>query len=141
MHNMAPYPIQYQGKKWLTSEALFQSMRFVDNTIIEEIRNQTNPMRAKMTSKKFRAHYIVIPMSEQDIENMRTCLKLKFTQHADLKSRLINTNGHRIIEDIGTRRSTRDKFWGCYRINETEWVGDNMMGKLLMEMRDILLAE
>jgi predicted NAD-dependent protein-ADP-ribosyltransferase YbiA (DUF1768 family) len=30
MGNMAPYPIQYDGNIWLTSEALFQSMRFDD---------------------------------------------------------------------------------------------------------------
>ena len=30
MGNMAPYRIQYEGKIWLTSEALFQSLRYDD---------------------------------------------------------------------------------------------------------------
>ena len=33
MGNMAPYPIPYNGQVWLTSEALFQSMRFNDPLI------------------------------------------------------------------------------------------------------------
>jgi hypothetical protein len=33
--NMAPYPITYKGIVWPTSEALFQSLRYVDPIVIE----------------------------------------------------------------------------------------------------------
>ena len=38
MGNMAPYPIKFDGKVWLTSEALFQSMRYDDVSVKEIIR-------------------------------------------------------------------------------------------------------
>ena len=137
--NMAPYPITYEGKVWPTSEALFQALRFKDPDIREEIRIQKSPMAAKMKAKKHRASYMVVePMSDEDIQNMRLCLKLKFTQHPGLKSRLMVTKGHTICEDIGKRRGSRHEFWGSYRNNENQWIGNNMLGKLLMELRDSL---
>lgn len=36
--NMSPYPINFGGVIWRTSEALFQSLRFKDNEIKELIR-------------------------------------------------------------------------------------------------------
>jgi predicted NAD-dependent protein-ADP-ribosyltransferase YbiA (DUF1768 family) len=38
MGNMAAYPLKYENKVWLTSEALFQALRFDD---IEILRNKT----------------------------------------------------------------------------------------------------
>jgi len=50
--NMAPFPVMYNEKKWLTIEALFQALRFEDEKIIEEIRLEKSPMGAKMKAKK-----------------------------------------------------------------------------------------
>ena len=133
--NMAPYPIIYEGKRWRTIEALFQSLRFTDENIIEAIRNEKSPMGAKMKAKSFMPSYSISPLSHQDIENMKLCLKLKFIQHSDLRNKLLKTGEHTIIEDIGSRRGARHEFWGAYKNEKNEWVGNNLMGKLLMELR------
>jgi len=133
--NMAPYPIIYEGKGWRTVEALFQSLRFTDENIIEGIRTEKSPMGAKMKAKSFRSSYSTLPLSEQDIENMRLCLQLKFTQHSDLRNKLLKTGEHTIIEDIGSRRGARHEFWGAYKNQKNEWVGNNLMGNLLMQLR------
>jgi ribA/ribD-fused uncharacterized protein len=133
--NMSPYPIIYEGKRWRTIEALFQSLRFTDENIIEGIRTEKSPMGAKMKAKSFRSSYSTLPLSEQDIENMRLCLQLKFTQHSDLRNKLLQTGEQTIIEDIGSRRGARHEFWGAYKNEKNEWVGNNLMGKLLMELR------
>ena len=52
MGNMAPYPIKFDGKVWLTSESLFQSMRYDDDSVKEMIRVEKSPMGAKMKAKK-----------------------------------------------------------------------------------------
>lgn len=41
---------------------------------------------------------------------------------------------HVIIENIGNRNGERHLFWGMKKINN-EWVGNNVMGKILMEIR------
>ncbi len=65
-------------------------------------------------------------------------IKLKFDQHADIKRKLIETGKSEIIEDIGTRNGVSHKFWGAKRYNENQFEGQNVMGKLLMELRDEL---
>ena len=137
MGNMSPFPIIYDGKKWLTTEALFQAMRFSNEEIKELIRAQKSPMAAKMKAKKNNALYVVEPMSEKDVENMKLCLRLKLEQHPNLKTQLLATGDHYIFENIGNRNGARHFFWGAKMING-ELVGNNMMGKIWMEFREKL---
>ena len=141
MGNMAPYPINFNGKIWLTSEALFQSMRYNIDSIKEIIRVEKSPMGAKMKSKKFRDQMVVVPMQDQDVENMRKCVRMKFDQHPKLKKDLIATGNSPIYENIGNRNGERHKFWGSKMVNEFEGDGNNMMGKILMDLRDEYLKE
>lgn len=135
MGNMAPYIIKYEGKEWRTSEALFQSMRFEDESIKEMIRLEKSPMAAKMKAKRFRDRMVVVPMSEKDVENMRMCVRLKFEQHENIKALLLATGIEPIFEDIGKRNGERHKFWGAKKLSDNEGDGFNMMGKILMDLR------
>ena len=74
-------------------------------------------------------------MSENDLENMRMCVRLKIEQHPKLLLQLLATNDQIIIEDIGKRNGERHKFWGAKEINGV-WEGENMMGKIWMELRN-----
>lgn len=141
MGNMAPYPIKFDGKVWRTSEALFQSMRFDDDNVKEIIRGEKSPMGAKMKAKKNRDQMVVVPMSELDVENMRKCVKMKFDAHPQLKRQLMNTKDSFIYEDIGNRNGERHKFWGAKKWSESEGDGNNMMGKILMDLREEYLKE
>ena len=141
MGNMAPYPIKFDGKVWRTSEALFQSMRFDDDNVKEIIRGEKSPMGAKMKAKKNRDQMVVVPMSELDVENMRKCVKMKFDAHPQLKRQLMNTKDAFIYEDIGNRNGERHKFWGAKKLSESEGDGNNMMGKILMDLREEYLKE
>ena len=92
-------------------------------------------MAAKMKAKKFREQMVILPMSERDVENMKMVVKLKFDQNEVLKSKLILTGIHKIVENIGDRNGVRHLFWGMKKVNG-EWIGENTMGKILMEIRD-----
>ncbi len=137
--NMFAAPITYNGQIWLTSEALFQALRFDDVTIREMIRNDKSPMGAKFMSKRkeYRTKRVVEPMSMEDIENMRLCLRLKFDQHSELREKLLKTGDHIIVEDVSARKGARHKFWGAVLTNDV-LDGQNMLGKLLMELREEL---
>ncbi len=143
MGNIAPYPITYNGHVWLTSEALFQSMRFNDPVIQEEIRQQKSPMSFKMKYKSHRAHQIIVPMSPQDIANMEACVLLKFQQHPELARLLMATGNQHIYEDASNRKGVSAGFWGVYRDPKNPIMpinGTNMMGEILIKVRAILLA-
>jgi ribA/ribD-fused uncharacterized protein len=133
--NMFASPITDGGKIWRTSEALFQSKRFNDPAIQESIRLEKSPMGAKMKAKKNKGHMVVVPMSAQDVDIMRSVVKMKFDQNPLLKSKLKGLKGKVIVENIGIRKGERHLFWGARLVNGV-WEGKNMMGQILMDLRD-----
>ena len=138
---MSAYPITYQGKEYRTAEALFQSMRFHKYPDIQElIREQLSPMGAKMKARKNREKLNrgeKWDEAQEDIPWMKECLELKFDQHPILKKKLIDTGDAEIIEDCTTHDKESARFWGAVK-KEGQWVGENKLGKLLMEIRDKL---
>lgn len=137
--NMSPYPVEWQDKKYRTSEALFQAMRFDDEEVIEAIRNEKSPMAAKMVAKKHKARMTIKACSEADLDNMRLCLRLKVEQHSELAEQLLATGNEQITEDCSKRKRGSGLFWGA-AFDGIDWVGENQLGRLWMELRDELQA-
>jgi predicted NAD-dependent protein-ADP-ribosyltransferase YbiA (DUF1768 family) len=147
--NMAPYPVQHGEKKWKTTEALFQAMRFEDLEIQEAIRAEKSPMGCKMKVKAIikeltqnnQLHKRVVePQSEQDLQNMETCLRLKLAQHSTLQNLLKATGTALIYEDVTARgRKGSNLFWGALKNESGEWEGENHLGKIWMKLRSELL--
>ncbi len=133
--NMSPYPVEYQGLTWRTTEALFQAMRFDDGDITEEIREQRSPMAAKLKSKKHKDKMVIRPGSDHDRDNMRTCLRLKVAQHNNIRQQLVDTGNATLIEDC-TKRGRRGSslLWGAIG-EDGEWEGENVLGRMWMEIR------
>ncbi len=129
---MSPHPVTYNDRLWKTTEALFQALRFRDRDIRELIRAQASPFTAKLKAKAEKAKMIIEPGSVKDVDNMRLVLKLKIDQHPKLKDELLQTGTATIIEDCSKRRSS---IWGA-QLKDGKWVGDNLLGKLWMELRD-----
>jgi ribA/ribD-fused uncharacterized protein len=69
---------------------------------------------------------------EVKYEAMKVVLTAKFLQHHDLRKQLMDTGTEELIED-----SPVDYYWGC----GADGSGKNMLGKLLMELREELKGE
>lgn len=132
--NMAPFGMLHDDKLWFSAEALFQALRFNNNSIKEEIRAAKSPMTAKMIAKREKANMVVVPQSEQDLANMEMVLRLKLKQHLPLKQLLLATGDEVIIEDCTNRPTGSGPFWGAV-LTDGEWVGENTLGKLWMKIR------
>jgi predicted NAD-dependent protein-ADP-ribosyltransferase YbiA (DUF1768 family) len=63
---------------------------------------------------------------------MRHILRLKVAQHEYVKRKLLETGNRRLIED-----SWRDDYWGWGPNKD----GQNVLGKLWMELREELKTE
>lgn len=137
--NMAPFPVECEGEFWLTTEALFQALRFDDKGIRSDIHRQKSPMTAKMLAKKHKNRMVVEPMSDADLDNMRLCLRLKAEQHPQLRELLVQTGDSLIVEDCTKRKRGSGLFWGAAMI-DGQWVGQNWLGRLLMEYRESLMS-
>ena len=90
---------------------------------------------AKSVAKRHKDKMVVGPLSADDVNNMRVCLKLKVEQHPELRDRLLATGDAEIIEDCSKRKRGSGLFWGA-ALEEGVWEGANMLGKLWMELRD-----
>ncbi len=135
LSNMAAgYPLQINGVRILTSEALYQACRFPHlPDIQQEIIKQHSPMAAKMKSKPHRNN------SRQDWDEirykiMRWCLRVKLAQNYNEFSKLlISTYDKPIVE-----QSRKDDYWGAKLTDASgdTLVGQNILGRLLMELRE-----
>lgn len=155
---MSPHKVEWEGKTWNTTEALFQALRFQDDQIREMIRKEKSPMGAKFKAKKHKDQMVVEPMSKEDLENMVKCVKLKVGTYGFLQRRLLATGTSTIFEDVSSRirgerswdlvsqgispnkSSRRHLFWGGVQIQD-KIIGDNHLGKIWMKEREELAAK
>ena len=133
LSNMAGgYPLEVNNIRILTSEALYQACRFPNNEKWQrEIIAERSPMAAKMKSKPHRKD------SRGDWDDvrvmiMRWCLRVKLVQNWKEFSELLQeTEGKDIVEE-----SRKDDFWGAKPQNDGTLRGNNVLGRLLMELRE-----
>ncbi|HET8630860.1 MAG TPA: NADAR family protein, partial [Thermomicrobiales bacterium] len=135
LSNMAGgFPLCVNGVHILTSEALYQACRFPHLPEVQRlIIGQKSPMTAKMKSKPYRDD------SRHDWDNvrvrvMRWCLRVKLAQHWDTFGALLLSTEHKSIVE----ESHRDTFWGAKPVDEEHLAGMNVLGRLLMELREQL---
>jgi ribA/ribD-fused uncharacterized protein len=126
--NFSAHPIELNGKIWKTSEHYFQAQKFVDTEHEEAIRLIESPMVAAQMGrdrrKPLRKDWEVVK-----IPVMREALIAKFTQHPDLQEILLATDNALLVE-----HTANDNYWG----DGGDGFGLNMLGKLLMEVREEL---
>ncbi len=66
------------------------------------------------------------------VQVMREALRAKFTQHEDLQELLLSTGDAKLVE-----HTANDHYWG----DGGNGRGDNMLGRLLMQLRKQLRQE
>ena len=133
LSNMASgYPLFINDNLILTTEALYQAMRYpLFPEIQYEIISQNSPMTAKMISKKYHSK------TRQDwddirVKIMRWTLEVKLSQNWDKFSSLLRETGDKPIVEY----STKDQFWGAFKDADAQLMGINALGRLLMEIRE-----
>lgn len=141
---MSPYGVNYRGTEFKNTEALFQWLRFEGYPEKQQILlDQKSPMGVKMKAKSFKKEFSEPEWDQicnRDIENMRLCLKLKVEQNQVLKRQLLHTYPKTIIEDSTKRDRGTGRYWGAVLVGD-EWQGENILGKLWMELRSELMAQ
>lgn len=131
------FPIQVNGYKIANTEALYQACRFPDYPDIqEEILKQRSGIAAKMKSKKYRKEFTRVDWDDVRVDIMRFCLQLKLEQNRSEFGALLESTGNTLIVE----RSSKDSFWGAvwgpvWYENYDAYVGQNVLGKLLTELR------
>ena len=115
--------IEYEGIVYLTVEHAYQAAKSLSPIERDYINRAPTPSAAKKAGR-----YLTLrtDWEEVKLEIMSTLLKSKY-QWADLKLLLLETGDEELIEG----NWWGDTYWGICR-----GVGENHLGKLLMEIRD-----
>jgi type I restriction enzyme S subunit len=135
LSNMAGgFPLRVNDVNILTSEALYQACRFPHLPEVQRlIIDQKSPMTAKMKSRPYRDQSR-LDWDAVRVRLMRWCLRVKLAQNWPTFSELLlSTGGRPIVEE-----SKKDDFWGAKPQPDGTLVGRNVLGRLLMELREEL---
>lgn len=126
------FPIEVNGRRIRTVEALYQACRFPHIPELQErIISQTSPMNVKMISNSNKG------LSRNDWENVRIkimkwCINVKLAQNFISFGTVLNDTGLKYIVE----NSSTDNFWGAVPdISGNLFIGKNALGRLLMELR------
>ena len=139
--NFAPTPLIVKGVLFSNSEQLFQMMKFSDKeTLLSIYLSKGLPL--KWAAKKGEKN----GLRRKDwgqiiIDVMKFCLQTKYEQSEEFRHVLNETIGFSIVEDQTKLKTTKSgnlkdaDTWGVVRKGEL-FVGSNLLGRLLMELRD-----
>ena len=129
----AGFQIDVNGKKWLTSEALYQALRFPNDPEVQEmIRTERSPMAAKMKTKPFRASRSRKDWDSVRVDAMWWCLAAKLISNEKSFGDLLKESKKSDVVE----RSHRDRFWGAVKVTEDYLQGQNVLGVLITILRD-----
>ena len=127
------FPITVAGTHFQSSEGLYQALKFPHAPQRQaRIANARSGYDAKMFAYE-RGEKPCEEWDEQRIDAMRVALAFKLVQNPRLAHAIRMTHERDIVES-----SARDPFWGA-QPRGSAYAGCNVLGKLLMELRDQLV--
>ena len=130
--NFSAHEFTLDGEYWKTSEHYFQAQKFAHSPEdMAAIARASTPKRAAELGRE-RTRPLRKDWEEVKDDVMRRALAAKFEAHPELRELLLGTGDEELIE-----KTSGDYYWGC----GTRGTGHNMLGKLLMELRDKLRSE
>jgi N-glycosidase YbiA len=126
--NFSRHGFELDGKYWKTSEHYFQAMKFEGTEYADKVREVSKP---KQAAELGRRRDFPLRKDWEDIKDdvMRRAVLAKFQTHEDIRDLLLSTGDEELVE-----KTTGDTYWGC----GTDGTGKNMLGKILMEVREQL---
>ena len=135
--NFGRTPLVVEGVSFDCSEKLFQVMKFADmasRKAVFKAKGQTMKMKAKHQEK---VGTVRPDWGEIIVDAMKFCLMQKYTQSEAFRTELERSRGLFIVEDQTTFPKKNPDTWGVKQSGDgKEYIGPNLMGRLLMELRD-----
>lgn len=130
--NFSAHPIFLKNTIWPTVEHYYQAQKFAGSDLELEIQLVDSPMQAKEKAVINRGKYDNDKWQAVKENIMLEALQAKFSQHPQLRERLISTKSRHIAE-----HTKNDLYWG----DGCDDSGLNRLGKLLMQVRADLVTQ
>lgn len=137
LSNFGRVPLVVDGVSFDCSEKLFQVMKFADmasRKAVFDAKGQTMKMKAKHQEK---VGAVRPDWGEIIVDAMKFCLMQKYSQSEVFCKELERSRGLFIVEDQTSFPKKSPDTWGAKLSGDgKEYIGPNLMGRLLMELRD-----
>ena len=130
--NLYRRPIVFEGVEYPTSEHAYQAGKARKDSVREWLMAAPTPSLLAMAAHGLYVWDVAPNWSKTKFDRMKQVLCAKFTQHEDLNELLLSTGDARLVEKA-TIDNAVNRLWG-----EVNGVGKNMLGQLLMELREEL---
>ena len=123
LSNFYEAPIIFDDVRYRNNEAAFQAQKCIDPEDRKKF-SELDPSTAKKMGRKIKLRS---DWEDVKVDLMQKIVFAKFTQHPNLTIELLNTKDEELVEgnDWG------DKIWG-----QVNGEGQNLLGKILMKVRD-----
>jgi ribA/ribD-fused uncharacterized protein len=125
LSNFTKAPVKINGKEWPTVEHYFQAQKFAGTKYEDMIRGAKTAAEAKKMGGN-RKWPLRKDWDKVKESVMREAVEAKFTQHPELRAKLMETGGGKITENVKW-----DKYWG----DGGDGSGKNRLGHILMDVR------
>lgn len=137
LSNFAKTPMVVNGVEFACVEQLFHYIRLNNEQDRAEYLKLTPNMGLKMKAKAFAKRGVErSDWREIAVDVMRFCLNHKYANSEAFRKELECSKGKYIVEDESNRKKRPDS-WGAVLDTATgEYYGKNIMGRLLMELRE-----
>ena len=137
------YPQYYSIKTYPISECvairkvkepwgIFQLMKFKEEKPILAVYNAKTP---KMIAKHWEKTHRREDWGRMIVDAMKFCITQKYEQSEDFRKELERSKGKYIVEDQTSFPKKTPDTWGVKQ-QGSDFVGPNLLGRLLMELRD-----
>lgn len=133
--NLFAREVEFEGVRYPTSEHAYQAGKPRRAAVRDWLLAAPSPALLAMAAHGLYYWDVTPAWSKIKFERMRRVLLAKFTQHQDLRDLLLSTGTARLVE-TATVDNAVNRLWG-----EVNGTGKNMLGVLLMDLRDALASE
>lgn len=131
LSNFSSFQLRWKGIKFLCSEVAYHWEKFPGLPLQRDLLACESAHDAFKLAEQYKTA-VRKDWNEVRVGIMRAMLMAKATQHPYVRTKLLQTGDRALIEN-----SWRDSFWGWGENRD----GQNMLGKLWMEVRAELRAE
>ena len=134
--NFAPTPILVDGVSFDCTEKLFQVMKFSDEESRKIIYAQKGQPIKMMAKHQEKVGVVRDDWGRIFIDAMKFCLMQKYAQSESFRKELERSTGLFIVEQQANPRRPAGAYSAKLSEDRKTWTGPNIMGRLLMELRD-----
>lgn len=120
--------VEYEGLTYLNNESAFQSAK------LKEVKDREEFCSLDPSTAKRKGRHVKLRDDWEEVKYniMHDIVYAKFSQNLDLKKKLLATEGEYLEEG----NTWGDKIWGT-----VNGIGENNLGKILMQVREELREE